>query len=160
MWHASFLPFHHSFLASEVFFFSDLFGLCRIPLMPMLSLEGVRLSKLVSAEPEVGGGYGPIFDDGGDSRDAHQGLNQPFPTHRQKKKKQQTIFPGDNAPISSSPTPCPSHKISNALPTHIPLPPLVKTEQKHTSQTTSKGPYLVPFFSRGGQEEIPHTPKI
>lgn len=71
---------------------------------------------------------------------------------QKKKKKQQTIFPGDNAPISSSPRPCPSHKISNALPTHIRLPPLVKTEQKHTSQATSKGPYLVPlfFFGRAG----------
>lgn len=77
-----------------------------------------------------------------------------------QKKKQQTIFPGDNAPISSLPIPCPSHKISNALPTHIPLPPSVKTDQKHTSHATSKGSYLVPFFFREGRRKTPIPPRF
>lgn len=148
------------FLASEVFFFSDLFGLCRIPLMPMLSLKGVRLSKLVSAEPWVGGGYGPIFDDGGDSRDAHQGLNQPFPTHIKKKKNSKRFsletmpqFPPHRHHVPPIKFQTHSPPISPFLPwsiqnKNIPLRPLAKG---HTWSL---------FFFSGGQEEIPHTPEI
>lgn len=149
MWHASFLPFHHSFLAAEVFFFSDLFGLCRIPLMPMLSLEGVRLSKSVSVEPEEGGGSGPIFDDGEDSRDAHQGLNQPFPTHKKKKKNSKRFSPETMPQFPPHRHHVPPIKFQTHSPSISPFLPWSKQNKNTPLRPLAKGHTWSLFFFPG-----------
>ena len=131
--------------------------------MPMLSLEGVRLSKSVSAEPEEGGGYGPIFDDGGDSRDAHQGLNQPFPTHTKKKKKKKNSkrFSPETMPqFPPHRHHVPPVKFQTHSPPISPFLPWSKQNKNTPLRPLAKGHTWYPFFSFGRQEEIPHTPEI